>query len=54
MSITTENPSYSIGFINPFIQYGYTEDKQRFIQIDVLVMTLPKDMFRPEMFKSGK
>ena len=54
MSVATENPSYSIGFVNPFIQYGYTKNKQRFIQIDVLVMTLPKDMFRPEMCKSGK
>ena len=54
ISVTIENPSYSIGFANPFIQYGYTEDKQRFIQIDVLVMTLPKDVFRPEMYKSGK
>ena len=54
MSVATENPSYSIGFINPFIQYRYTENKQRFIQIDVLVMKLSKDVFRLEMCKSGK
>lgn len=47
MSLTKENQSDSIGVVNPFIQYGYTEDKLRFIQIDVLIMTLPKAMFRP-------
>ena len=38
----------------PFIQYVYTENDQKYIDIDFLVMTYPKKMFRPEVKDVGK
>ena len=36
-------------FRAPFIQYAYIENDQKYIDIDFLVMTYPKKMFRPEV-----
>ena len=49
-----EGDNFSTEFKAPFIQYGYIEDNQKYIDIDFLVMTLPKKMFRPEVKDGGK
>ena len=41
-------------FRAPFIQYAYIENDQKYIDIDFLVMTFPKKMFRPEVKDGGK
>ena len=41
-------------FRAPFIQYVYIENDQKYIDIDFLVMTYPKKMFRPEVKDGGK
>jgi len=33
----------------PFIQYAYIDNDQKYIDIDFLVITFPKKMFRPEV-----
>ena len=41
-------------FRSPFIQYSYTEDDQKYIDINFPVMTFPKEMFRPAVVDGGK
>ena len=41
-------------FKAPFIQYAYIENDQKYIDIDFLVMTFPKKMFRQEVKDGGK
>ena len=41
-------------FRAPFIQYAYIENDQKYIDIDFLVMTFPKKMFRPEVKDGSK
>ena len=41
-------------FRAPFIQYAYIDNDQKYIDIDFLVMTFPKKMFRPEVKDGGK
>ena len=45
---------FSTDYRSPFIQYSYTEDDQKYIDIDFLVMTFPKKMFRPAVVDEGK
>ena len=45
---------FSTDYRSPFIQYSYTEDDQKYIDIDFLVMTFPKKMFRPAVVDGGK
>ena len=45
---------FSIEFRAPFIQYGYIENNQEYIDIVFLVMPLPKKMFSPEVKNGGK
>ena len=45
--------SFSTEFKAPFIQYGYIDDDQKYIDIDFLVMTFPKKMFRPAVKNNG-
>ena len=48
------NDEYSIEFRVSFIQYSYIENNKKYIDIDFLVMTLPKKMFRSEVKDGGK
>ena len=45
---------FSTKFRAPFIQYLYIENDQKYIDIDFLVITFPKKMFRPEVMDGGK
>ena len=48
------NDDFSTEFRASFITYSYIENNQQYIDIDFLVMTLPKKMFRPEVKDRGK
>ena len=54
MSISSDNPSYSLGFKNPYMQFEYHEDNQLIAAVELFVNTLDEEEFTCKVDESGR